>query len=303
MKKRGFTLIELLVVIAIIAILAAILFPVFAQAKEAAKQTATLSNAKQLGTAFNMYATDSDDNLPSGFSYRLDMLPTVGYWWDFGASFPAGSADPASWYLEPEDSIQWSNAIAPFVKNQDIYQTASSVEKSSDIPQNPAAGSPTQKPANFTFNGLLHHYNMTSIAANASTTLLWQGMGKVQMPGVSLTFPQLRCVDPGPCKFNPGAMPSGTATSGQGSTMRYIDGYSTWGFKQGAIFVNCDSSTKFYNYGRGLGNGFTWNQAIRTRTPWVNLSADGLFVGGSGQAMCSTSSVSYNCAFRPDVER
>lgn len=61
MKNRGFTLIELLVVIAIIAILAAILFPVFAQAKAAAKKTAALSNMKQLGTALVMYNGDYDD--------------------------------------------------------------------------------------------------------------------------------------------------------------------------------------------------------------------------------------------------
>jgi prepilin-type N-terminal cleavage/methylation domain-containing protein len=60
-RKRAFTLIELLVVIAIIAILAAILFPVFAQAKVAAKKTSVLSNAKQLGLAEIMYASDYDD--------------------------------------------------------------------------------------------------------------------------------------------------------------------------------------------------------------------------------------------------
>jgi len=61
MKRRGFTLIELLVVIAIIAILAAILFPVFAQAKEAAKKTSDLSNQKQLALGHIMYASDNDD--------------------------------------------------------------------------------------------------------------------------------------------------------------------------------------------------------------------------------------------------
>ena len=63
-SKRGFTLIELLVVIAIIAILAAILFPVFAQAREQARKASCLSNMKQLGLAQQMYAQDYDDMLP-----------------------------------------------------------------------------------------------------------------------------------------------------------------------------------------------------------------------------------------------
>ena len=62
--KRAFTLIELLVVIAIIAILAAILFPVFAQAKLAAKKTADLSNMKQIGTMMLLYGGDNDDAFP-----------------------------------------------------------------------------------------------------------------------------------------------------------------------------------------------------------------------------------------------
>ena len=64
MKRRGFTLIELLVVIAIIAILAAILFPVFAQAREAARRTSCISNTKQLSTGVQMYTQDYDERLP-----------------------------------------------------------------------------------------------------------------------------------------------------------------------------------------------------------------------------------------------
>jgi prepilin-type N-terminal cleavage/methylation domain-containing protein/prepilin-type processing-associated H-X9-DG protein len=81
MTRRGFTLIELLVVIAIIAILAAILFPVFARAREKARQASCLSNIKQIELASNMYTQDNDECLvPYGDHY----CPTGScrHWWD-----------------------------------------------------------------------------------------------------------------------------------------------------------------------------------------------------------------------------
>jgi len=66
-RKSGFTLIELLVVIAIIAILAAILFPVFATARDKARQTACISNLKQIGIAFVQYTQDYDEMVPAGW--------------------------------------------------------------------------------------------------------------------------------------------------------------------------------------------------------------------------------------------
>lgn len=87
---RAFTLIELLVVIAIIAILAAILFPVFAQAKGAAKTTACLSNGRQIGLAFLMYAGDNDDRLPFG-------------------SFPVRT-------------LTWTEQLQPYIKNRAIFR-------------------------------------------------------------------------------------------------------------------------------------------------------------------------------------
>jgi prepilin-type N-terminal cleavage/methylation domain-containing protein/prepilin-type processing-associated H-X9-DG protein len=97
-RKRGFTLIELLVVIAVIAILAAMLFPVFAQAREKARQTACLSNQKNIATAMLLYAQDYDEaiiqtfyNMPSGTNAKLRLWTThlQPYIKNGGGNFPA----------------------------------------------------------------------------------------------------------------------------------------------------------------------------------------------------------------------
>jgi len=86
-NKRGFTLIELLVVIAIIAILAAILFPVFAKVREKARQTSCLSNEKQLGLALVQYNEDYDEKWPQGSSSTGAGTVTAGFGW-IGTIYP-----------------------------------------------------------------------------------------------------------------------------------------------------------------------------------------------------------------------
>lgn len=106
--RRAFTLIELLVVIAIIAILAAILFPVFAQAKEAAKQTQCLSNAKQMGTGLYIYLGDSDDTLPmANYDKYYVGPPYTVFSWHEGK----GAA-----------GLNWADLLMPYVKNEQVFK-------------------------------------------------------------------------------------------------------------------------------------------------------------------------------------
>lgn len=100
-RRKGFTLIELLVVIAIIAILAAILFPVFAKAREKARQSSCISNVKQIMTAVNMYSQDYDEVLPCAYTW--------GY---------------------PDPWVFWPHQLEPYIKSWDVY----------DCPSNPLKG-------------------------------------------------------------------------------------------------------------------------------------------------------------------
>ncbi|MHB0998647.1 MAG: prepilin-type N-terminal cleavage/methylation domain-containing protein [Armatimonadota bacterium] len=123
-KSKGFTLIELLVVIAIIAILAAILFPVFAKAREAARGTTCLSNAKQVGNALMMYKAEYDGVFPTvdataGPSYGIPYIQSAqlysGFYWNF-------------WGPTAKDFIERSTIVGqlfPYAKSWKIFKCPS----------------------------------------------------------------------------------------------------------------------------------------------------------------------------------
>lgn len=125
--NRGFTLIELLVVIAIIAILAAILFPVFAKAREAARKTACSSNLKQIATGMLMYTQDYDETFPAAYAIQAGA----------GAP-PDGDTQHWCWSMERVDGgyiartqqLQAQNGtmrlmLQPYIKNSNVFQCPS----------------------------------------------------------------------------------------------------------------------------------------------------------------------------------
>ena len=122
-KRSGFTLIELLVVIAIIAVLAAILFPVFAQAREKARQSTCLSNMKQMGTAFAMYLSDHDGTYPTCDNDK--------------AKITGRPPEPETPEADGPPERDWHIVTQPYIKNFAVMRCSSDASKFPADPQNP----------------------------------------------------------------------------------------------------------------------------------------------------------------------
>lgn len=171
--SRGFTLIELLVVIAIIAILAALLFPVFARAKSAAKSATTLSNIRQLGQSFNLYAEDYDDTLPGVTDGLVGQGVTGG--WVYYDIF--GGSDAGHFQVE-------KGSLYPYVKSKDIYKSA--LDRSADQSNNSFAFNGCLINTPFQSNGFNSSKPMTAVA-NPSDMML---IGEEGSEGTMLVWDQ-----------------------------------------------------------------------------------------------------------------
>ncbi|MEN6546712.1 MAG: DUF1559 domain-containing protein [Armatimonadia bacterium] len=202
LRKRGFTLIELLVVIAIIAILAAILFPVFAKAREKARQSSCLSNMKQLGLAILSYSQDYDEKLPSA---------------DCSATSYGG---------------EWDTVVQPYIKNYQVgicpsdsapCQVLASQQKPCATPNAPTAAWTTDHSVSYGMGLEIRWAAMGTIVAPAETMML-----------IEATAPWSQ-VGPNP----PYSYATWTAASkrhNDGCNLTFCDGHAKW-LSQSAIMA------------------------------------------------------------------
>jgi len=139
-KRTAFTLIELLVVIAIIAILAAVLFPVFAKAREKARQTGCLDNMKQVGLGIMQYVQDNDERFPAGYvSTTIFNKPATG----------------------------WAGSVQPYIKSTGVM-------KCPDDSTTATVGVPLSYAFNFSLSGAMSYGSIASLNAPTSTVMLFE---------------------------------------------------------------------------------------------------------------------------------
>jgi len=284
-RKTGFTLIELLVVIAIIAILAAILFPVFAQARDKARQTSCLSNTKQMGTAFMMYIQDWDELFPLGFG----LGGSLGWLYNYN------HAVPPNWRTNPGADrlmaypVHWANSTQAYIKSYKIGACPSGPEVRLAITDYDAPSAPWEN-SSYTMNGLLMSYAQAGVRTPASLPLLWEGRGKAQVAGFALTNPALLCTGNGMCRYQPWSDSCGSSTTGGTSVMFGLSG-TMWIHSGGANFVLADGHAKWRRLGATLDPGATDANV----DPYTGYNADG-FPGYYWSDGC------HAWLFRPDIE-
>jgi prepilin-type N-terminal cleavage/methylation domain-containing protein/prepilin-type processing-associated H-X9-DG protein len=199
--RNGFTLIELLVVIAIIAILAAILFPVFAQAREKARQATCVSNLKQIGTGMMMYTQDYDERYPI-FSFA-NCRP--GY-----------------------DAI-WTNELLPYTKNEQIFVCPSITPPYSTTNGGPRGGPwapgrcPGGIPTSYMMTSFMTNVALAQIPAPAEQVYVFDGVGGSNLWAASQVCGAVRGSNEARrwiCRF--------LMAHNDGSSVLFADGHAKW---------------------------------------------------------------------------
>jgi prepilin-type N-terminal cleavage/methylation domain-containing protein len=277
-KASGFTLIELLVVIAIIAILAAILFPVFAQAREKARGITCISNLKQLSTSTMMYVQDFDETFPMAFGYGS------GYGgWTTGYTRPVPPDQFADAYVWAQS---YSNAIQPYVKNYGVYTCPSSTVL------NPGyTGITPAVKISYTYNGLLQSSPLAGINSPSGLIMLHSGRGAAYRLNGDLAQPVLNCATATDLTCTYKARSSSGCQSGNGSTSGYYA--STGGMAvhgRGQNMSYSDGHAKFRNLSLST---ITPLITDVNQDPWRSYTA-------TGDIAAATSDGCHIWLFRPD---
>jgi prepilin-type N-terminal cleavage/methylation domain-containing protein/prepilin-type processing-associated H-X9-DG protein len=286
-QRRGFTLIELLVVIAIIAILAAILFPVFAQAREKARSISCLSNQKQLALGVMMYIQDYDEAFPLGIA-RYN-----GSWFNGGFSFPQGWDNPPDAAFEEASSVTWANSLQPYIKNGQMFGCPSAAK--TDIGWSVGQ---RKEPyySSYSYNGILQSYPQAGVIAPTEVILFSEMQGKYGYKGVALANPRLNCSGTADCVYIPRDTAAGTCSTtigGRSSSGTYVANSVRLIHTGGQNFSFADGHAKWRRLGAQVAPANT-NALV---DPFTQYNAN-----GSGTSGTIWTNGCHHFLFRPDYQ-
>lgn len=220
-STRGFTLIELLVVIAIIAILAAILFPVFARARENARRASCISNLQQIGLGVMQYTQDYDERYPPAYIQTGGTPPDGQIWYP---------SVPNLWF--------WQQIIYPYTKSDQIYICPSSnVNPTAAVgvlPNSPVAGN---YGANWLMTNSVPPMSLAAVSSAASTYFAMDSGGYIMTPTYVTAPAHYYWYLPGTASIVTAPSPAldtgytADFTNGrhfQGVNICYADGHAKW---------------------------------------------------------------------------